>query len=106
MVGEVEIEKMISCEGHASVSTRKGNKKVCLYELEVKLSWTGKPVESDGKPTIGEIVIGEFATENDEDEFTWKVTSTTKGSGDVRAFEVRAPPRPDCAVESRTIDQT
>ena len=79
----VEISKF---EGDASVNTRKGNKKFAVFDLSVTCKWEGECVDAEGKETTakGEIKLTEFASENDEDEYVFKVTSS---DGDKAAKE-------------------
>jgi activator of HSP90 ATPase len=81
MVGTVQIDRLVSLTGHASVSTRKGNKKVCLYDLTVTLAWSGTPPDTGDDVSKGEVTLKEFATENDEDEYLWEGKADTKGPG-------------------------
>jgi len=62
----------------ASLSTRKGNRKVAVYDLTVTLSWEGHDAASD-TAAKGELKVAEFASANDEDEFV--CTCTVEGKG-------------------------
>ena len=58
------------------MSIRKQGKRLAVYDLELTFSWEAE-FGTDGEDTgalemvAGEIVIKEFATENDEDEYEW-----------------------------------
>ena len=78
----------------ASVSFRKGGKKLAVYDLTLTFNWEAELVsptketttvtdadadngDSDKRETIrGEIVLKDFATENDEDEYEWSFNVT------------------------------
>ena len=78
----------------ASVSFRKGGKKLAVYDLTLTFNWeaelvspakgttTATDVDADNgnsekRETIrGEIVLKEFATENDESEYEWQFNVT------------------------------
>ncbi len=62
----------------ASLSTRKGNKKVAVYDLTLTLSWEGFDAALD-ETCKGELKLSEFASANDEDEFL--CTATVEGKG-------------------------
>ncbi len=63
----------------ASLSTRKGNKKVAVYDLVLTLEWSGHDTASDTHAK-GELKLSEFASANDEDEFVCAVTVEGKGA--------------------------
>ncbi len=63
----------------ASLSTRKGNKKVAVYDLVLTLEWSGHDAASDTHAK-GELKLSEFASANDEDEFVCAVTVEGKGA--------------------------
>ena len=67
-----------AARAQASVSTRKGNRKVAVYDLTVTLSWEGFDPASD-TTAKGELKVAEFASVNDEDEFV--CTCTVEGKG-------------------------
>ena len=77
----------------ASVSTRKGNRKVAVYDLTVTLSWEGFDPASDTSAK-GELTLSEFASANDEDEFVCTCTVDGKGASHEalrkRAAQMRA----------------
>ena len=60
------------------MSTRKGNRKVAVYDLTVTLSWEGYDAASE-TTAKGDFKIAEFASANDEDEFV--CTCTVEGKG-------------------------
>ena len=104
----------------ALLTTRKGNKRFAVYDLNVTLTWEGLWVQEENKQVCnlvppgvscciaarsrwdmcesvtdvaeapcgvdlqitGEVVIGEFASANDSDEYEWTVTA--EGSGDAQ----------------------
>lgn len=63
-------------KGDASLSTRKGNKRVAVYDLTLTLSWEGYAAGEETS-VKGEWKLAEFASANDEDEYI--VTVTTEG---------------------------
>ena len=68
-----------SCEPQASLSTRKGTKKVAVYDLTLTLAWEGYDEATDTSAK-GELKVSEFASANDEDEFVWAATVEGKGA--------------------------
>ena len=71
---------MSKFEGDASVNTRKGNKKFAVFDLSVTCKWEG---ECSGFAGVvkGEIVLTEFASTSDEDEYAFKVTASDGEKG-------------------------
>ena len=69
----------VSCEGDASVSTRKATRKLCMYDLKATLEWEGRPA-GEGATTKGEIRVREFASENDEDDWAYESVVKTRGA--------------------------
>jgi len=65
-------------KGEASLSTRKGNKKVAVYDLSLTLAWEGFEAEG-GTSVKGEWKLAEFASANEEDEYVVTVTAEGKG---------------------------
>ena len=57
------------------MSTRKGSKKVAVFDLKLTLAWAA----ADGSVT-GEIKISEFASANDKDEVVLTVSVEGKGA--------------------------
>jgi hypothetical protein len=78
----------------ASVSTRKGNRKVAVYDLTVTLSWEGFDAASDTSAK-GELKVSEFASANDEDEFVCTCTVEGKGATHEALRKRAAQMRPD-----------
>ncbi|KAK3270425.1 hypothetical protein CYMTET_21177 [Cymbomonas tetramitiformis] len=76
--GHAAISSVKEVKGDASLSTRKGNKKVAVYDLNIVLCWEGRVVGEDKKHT-GEIKIKEFSSVNDEDEYEFSFTVEGKG---------------------------
>jgi Activator of Hsp90 ATPase, N-terminal len=67
----------------ASLCTRKGGKKLAVYDLQVTLSWEGFDPEEEAV-VKGEWKLTEFASANEEDEFAVAVTVEGKGAGKER----------------------
>ncbi len=76
------------------MSTRKGNKKVAVYDLTVTLSWEGSDAASDTS-SKGELKVSEFASANDEDEFVCTCTVDGKGATHEALRKRAAQLRPD-----------
>lgn len=65
----ITITQLKDLTGEAYITTRKGNKRFAVFDLKITLEWQGTaPPESD-KPVQGEVVIEEFASTNDPDEY-------------------------------------
>mmetsp|Transcript_10383 Transcript_10383/g.12150 ORF Transcript_10383/g.12150 Transcript_10383/m.12150 type:complete len:176 (+) Transcript_10383:104-631(+) len=77
-VGVCAVTTVKSVTGEASISTRKGGKKVAVFDLSFVLTWEGK-LAADDKELKGEVKVSEFSSENDEDEYEWAVTADGKG---------------------------
>ncbi|KAK9860407.1 hypothetical protein WJX84_005391, partial [Apatococcus fuscideae] len=58
----------------AFLTKRKGGKKFAVFDLTISLKWEGK-WGLQGKKVTGDASIGEFASTNDEDEFTYSITA-------------------------------
>ena len=70
-----------SITGDASVSTRKGNKKMAIWDLCITIAWTGTTTSGgDEVKAKGEIKIEEFLCATDEDDWIWSVTCEGSGS--------------------------
>lgn len=75
-----------SVSGDASVSTRKGNKKLAIWDLSITLSWTGRTAAGgDEIKAKGEIKIEEFMAATEEDDWLWSVTVEGSGSEEEKA---------------------
>lgn len=67
---KVKISKIISCDGEADVSQRKG-KVITIYDLKLVLEYSGSTPESED--VSGTITIPEVAHDTEEDEFVFEV---------------------------------
>ena len=65
-----------SCAPQATLSIRKGNKKMTVYDLTVELTWEGHDAELDERVT-GALKIAEFASGHDPEDL--QVTVSTEG---------------------------
>ena len=84
--GSGTIEALVkTITGEASVSTRKGNKKMALFDLTITLSWTGKVTGQDDIKAKGEIKIEEFMAGTEEDDWLWSVTVEGSGTDEEKA---------------------
>mmetsp|Transcript_6043 Transcript_6043/g.8175 ORF Transcript_6043/g.8175 Transcript_6043/m.8175 type:complete len:167 (+) Transcript_6043:217-717(+) len=68
-----------SLEGDASLSIRKGNKKVAVFDLKLVFSYEASMMSDPEKVYKGEVKIDEFASANEEDEYMWSITIEGKG---------------------------
>ncbi|KAA6426690.1 hypothetical protein WJX79_001968 [Trebouxia sp. C0005] len=78
--GNAKVTALKDLKGEALLTTRKGRKRFAMYDLTVTLTWQGSWVEDDKKQVTGEIIIGEFASANDPDEYEWSVTAEGTGT--------------------------
>ena len=86
--GRATIVEMTKFEGDASVSTRKGWKKFGCFDLSFTLRWEARRETraddlDDDDAVKGEIKVKEFCSTNDEDEYTFEVT-TKDGSAEAK----------------------
>ena len=77
----------------ASLCTRKGNKKVAVYDLTVTLAWEGAHDGEEG-PIAGELKLTEFASANEADEVECTATVEGKSAGKERCRRVAHELRP------------
>ena len=76
------------------MSTRKGNRKVAVYDLTVTLSWEGWDAATE-TTSKGDFKVAEFASANDEDEFVCTCTVEGKGAQHEALRKRAAQLRPD-----------
>jgi len=77
-------------DGDAYMNNRKG-KHILVYDLEVKVDWTGKIVDDSGNTIVkaeGSLNLSGISEENDLDEFQIEMTCTESTDGAVRLKEV------------------
>eukprot|EP00899_Mesostigma_viride_P015898 jgi/Mesvir1/24309/Mv10997-RA.1 len=79
--GYARVTDLKSFQGEVSVSTRKGNKKLHLFDACLTLGWEGSlPTKSKaGEVFKGEIKVTEFANDTEVDEYGFSVSSDTSG---------------------------
>eukprot|EP00316_Scyphosphaera_apsteinii_P017607 CAMPEP_0119346264 /NCGR_PEP_ID=MMETSP1333-20130426/107915_1 /TAXON_ID=418940 /ORGANISM="Scyphosphaera apsteinii, Strain RCC1455" /LENGTH=199 /DNA_ID=CAMNT_0007358763 /DNA_START=98 /DNA_END=697 /DNA_ORIENTATION=- len=70
--GKIQLSKMESCEGEASVSNRKG-KRIVAFELDVKITWKGQVDYDDVEGTLHMPYISEDV--KDPSEYEIKLTA-------------------------------
>jgi activator of HSP90 ATPase len=78
--GRATVTELSKFEGDSSVSTRKGGKKVGCFDLSVTAKWRGvvgvaADSTEDEDEVKGEIVVKEFCSTNDEDEYDFAVSA-------------------------------
>lgn len=64
-VGGLKIRKLKSCTGEASITTRKGGKRLAIWDLNVTLEWAAT-TESSGKEVKGTIEVKEISSAHDD----------------------------------------
>lgn len=62
----------------AAVSTRKGTKRVAIFDLQLTFAWEGG--DGEGTAGKGELKVTEFASANDADEYVWSASVEGKGA--------------------------
>ncbi|KUI56190.1 hypothetical protein VP1G_03495 [Cytospora mali] len=67
---KVKVSKVVSCDGEADVSQRKG-KVITIYDLKLVLEYSGSTPEAED--VSGTITIPEVAHDTEEDEFVFEV---------------------------------
>jgi len=77
--GWTRITGVKEVKGEASVSSRKGGKKLAVYDLQLTLTWEGFDEEAE-QSVKGEFKLSEFASANEEDEYVVAVTVEGKGA--------------------------
>lgn len=76
--GKVSISGIKAVTGEASVSTRKGNKKLALYDLHITCLWEGQ-MEGNEQLVKGELKVEEFSSGSEEEDYVF--TTTVEGTG-------------------------
>ncbi|KAI8474912.1 MAG: activator of Hsp90 ATPase [Monoraphidium minutum] len=87
--GGLRIERLKSCGGEASITTRKGGKKLAIWDLTFSVEWSATPEGEDKKPVKGAIEVREFASAHDEEDFLFEITAEGS-SADGDAFKAAA----------------
>lgn len=67
----------------ASVSQRKGGKKLAVFDLILDIEWVGR-VDAEADEVKGKIKITEFASHSDPDEYMLECTKTGTSADAVR----------------------
>ena len=78
--GRATVTELSKFEGDSSVSTRKGGKKFGCFDLSFTAKWRGvvgvaADSTEDEDEVKGEIVVKEFCSTNDEDEYDFAVSA-------------------------------
>ncbi|GFH20082.1 Aha1_N domain-containing protein [Haematococcus lacustris] len=77
----------IDMTGEAAMTTRKGNRKLAVYDLKLTMAWEGT-AEGEPAPVKGTVKVEEFASGSDEGDYMWEVT--VEGSGAAQSAAKRA----------------
>lgn len=77
--GAAELTELKDLKGEALLTRRKSSKKFSMYDLTVTVIWKGHWVDDESKQVTGQLIIKEFASTNDPDEY--ELECTADGSG-------------------------
>ena len=76
---------------------RKGGKRLAVYDLSLTLEWEGElllcsDAEAGEEPikVKGEVILKEFASENEEEEYEWKFSSSSTSKKETSKIETKA----------------
>ncbi|GAX80104.1 hypothetical protein CEUSTIGMA_g7542.t1 [Chlamydomonas eustigma] len=77
--GVLNITGLKQVNGEATITVRKGNKKLVIYDLNVSLSYEGHLSGSD-KTVKGEVKVEDVSNGSEEDEYIFTITVEGTGS--------------------------
>mmetsp|Transcript_22345 Transcript_22345/g.56868 ORF Transcript_22345/g.56868 Transcript_22345/m.56868 type:complete len:159 (-) Transcript_22345:62-538(-) len=72
--GSITITSCKECTGEAHINTRKGGKKLVVYDLKITLEWKAAGLGGSDKEHTGTVKVEEFASGSDEDDLLWEWT--------------------------------
>eukprot|EP00879_Flechtneria_rotunda_P024522 GHRR01025998.1.p1 GENE.GHRR01025998.1~~GHRR01025998.1.p1 ORF type:complete len:150 (+),score=32.56 GHRR01025998.1:259-708(+) len=81
--GNLCIAQVTDVVGDAMTSTRKGNKKLAIYDLKVTMHWQAQ-AEGDTEQYKGTLQVDDFASHCEPDEYVFTVTADMVGEVDKR----------------------
>eukprot|EP00775_Hariotina_reticulata_P011749 gene11749-11895_t len=76
--GNLRIVSVTDVVGEAMTSTRKGNKKLAIYDLKITMKWEAQ-AEEDTEQYKGTLQLDDFASHSEPEEYIFTVTTDTVG---------------------------
>lgn len=81
--GNLRISKVTDVVGEAMTSTRKGNKKLAIYDLKITMRWEAQ-AEDDAEQYTGTLQLDDFASHSEPDEYVFTLTADSVGEPEKR----------------------
>lgn len=77
---ELRVNKVSKIDGEASVSMRKGGKKLAVFDLHLHLEWAGQMRKEGAEEVTGTLKITEFSNHGDEEDLIVECTKNGTSS--------------------------
>ncbi|WIA28277.1 hypothetical protein OEZ86_010830 [Tetradesmus obliquus] len=81
--GNLRISEVTDVVGEAMTSTRKGNKKLAIYDVKITMKWEAQ-AEDDAEQYKGTLQLDDFASHSEPEEYIVTVTADATGEVDKR----------------------
>eukprot|EP00882_Tetradesmus_deserticola_P007087 GHRQ01007460.1.p2 GENE.GHRQ01007460.1~~GHRQ01007460.1.p2 ORF type:complete len:162 (+),score=44.51 GHRQ01007460.1:182-667(+) len=81
--GSLRICEVTDVVGEVMTSTRKGNKKLAIYDLKITMKWEAQ-AEDEADQYKGTLQLDDFASHSEPDEYVITVTADATGELDKR----------------------
>lgn len=87
--GAPRITRLRSCTGEALITTRKGGKRLAIWDLNLTVEWAAT-AEGSGKEVKGAIDVKEFSSAHDDDDDLLLEVSAEGSGGDHERLKAAA----------------
>ncbi|KAF8072468.1 AHSA2 [Scenedesmus sp. PABB004] len=81
--GGLRVARVTDVAGEAMTSTRKGNKKLAIYDLKVTMKWEAQG-DDDEQQYTGTLQLDDFASHSEPEEYVLTATADAVGDADKR----------------------